>query len=74
MNRSSLMVLIGAVLIIGGGYVLFTGGYITSRKQVVDFGGLQVTATERNRVEPWIAGLALIAGTALVIGGLTRKA
>jgi hypothetical protein len=73
MNKSSLLVLIGAVLILGGGYVLVEGGYITSRKQVVDFGGLQVTATERNRIEPWMAGIALIAGTALVIGGLTRK-
>lgn len=67
------MVLFGAALIIGGGYVLLEGGYITTRKQVVDFGGLQVTATERSRVEPWMAGLALIAGTVFVIGGLTRK-
>ncbi len=73
MTRSSLMVLFGAALIIGGGYVLLEGGYITTRKQVVDFGGLQVTATERSRVEPWMAGLALIAGTVFVIGGLTRK-
>jgi hypothetical protein len=73
MTRSSLMVLFGAALIIGGGYVLLEGGYITTRKNVVDFGGLQVTATERSRVEPWMAGLALIAGTAFVIGGLTRK-
>jgi len=73
MTRSSLMVLFGAALIIGGGYVLLEGGYITTRRDVVDFGGLKVTATEHSRVEPWMAGLALIAGTALVIGGFTRK-
>lgn len=71
--KSSLMTIIGIALLIGGGFVLFEGGYITTRRQVVDVGGLRVSAEQKNRVEPWMAGLALVAGTALTIHGLTRK-
>lgn len=71
--KSSLMVLVGVALIIGGGFVLFEGGYISTRRQVIDLGGIQVSAEQKNRVEPWMAGLALVLGTALTIGGLTRK-
>jgi len=71
--KSPLMVLIGAALLVGGGFVLFKGGYFTTRRQVVEVAGLRVSAEQRNEVEPWMAGIALVAGTVLVIGGFTRK-
>lgn len=71
--KSSLMVLIGLALVIGGGFVLFDGGYISTRRQVIDLGAVQVSAVQTNRVEPWVAGLALVLGTGLTAYGLTRK-
>lgn len=71
--KSSLMVTIGVLLLIGGGFVLVHGGYITTGREVVDIGGLRVSAEQRSEVEPWMAGLALVVGTALSIGGLTRR-
>ncbi|MBA3854633.1 MAG: hypothetical protein C0503_09465 [Gemmatimonas sp.] len=67
------MVLIGLALVIGGGFVLFEGGYIKTRRQVIDLGALQVTAEQTNKVGPWLAGLAIFAGTGLTAIGLTRK-
>ncbi len=71
--KSSLTVLIGLALIIVGGLVLVEGGYVTTRRQVFDLGALQVSAEQRNTIEPWMAGLALVVGAGLTVVGLTRK-
>lgn len=71
--KSPLLVIIGIALLLGGGYVLLEGGYITTRRQVVELGGVQISAEQKNAIAPWAAGLALVAGTALVIAGLTRR-
>lgn len=71
--KSSLMVLFGVALIIGGAFVLFEGGYISTRRQVMNLGGLQVSAEQKSKVEPWVAGLALVVGTALTVVGVTRR-
>lgn len=71
--KSSLMTIVGVALLIGGAFALVEGGYINTRRQVADIGGLHVSAEQRTRIEPWMAGIALIAGTALTIGGFTRK-
>ena len=71
--KNPLMMLVGIALLVGGGFVLLKGGYFTTQRQVVTLGGLQVSAEQRNKVEPWVAGLALVAGTALTIAGMTRK-
>lgn len=64
----------GIVLIIAGLIVLVRGGTFTTRKNVIDVGDLQVSATERTRIQPWIAGLAMLAGTVLIVTAARRKA
>lgn len=66
-------ILIGAILLLGGGYVLLEGGSITSREDVLNVGGLQVTAKRRHPILPWMAWVGVIAGGALVVTGFTRK-
>jgi drug/metabolite transporter (DMT)-like permease len=65
--------LVGIVLILIGGYFLFTGGSITTKREVVDVGPLEVSAEEQHPVRPWAAGLALLGGVALVVAGVRHK-
>jgi hypothetical protein len=71
--KSVIVILVGVVLLVGGGYVLLEGGHITTQRQVLEVGGVQISAEQKNKVEPWAAGVALVAGTALVLVGFTRK-
>ena len=73
MKSSALSLVVGFALLAGGTYVLLEGGYITSRRDVVDMGPLKITTEERHPIRPWVAGLALIAGTTIVIVGATRS-
>ena len=67
------IVIIGVALLAGGGYALIEGGYFTTRRQVIELGGVRVSAEQKNAIEPWMAGIALVAGTGLLIVGMTRK-
>lgn len=71
--KSVIVILIGVVLLVGGGYVLLEGGHITTQRQVLDVGGVKISAEQQSPIEPWAAGIALVAGTALIIAGFTRK-
>ena len=66
--------LAGIALIIAGAFVLLNGGSFTSRRNVLDVGGLKVTAEEQHPIRPWVAGLAVLAGVGLVVTGVRRKA
>lgn len=72
--RSLLFTIVGVVLLAGGGYVLLEGGHVTTRRQVLNVGGVEISAEQRHPIEPWAAGAALVVGTVLVGVGLTRKA
>lgn len=65
--------LAGFALIAAGVAVLLSGGF-TSRRTVLDVGGLKVSAEEQHPIRPWVAGLAAIAGVALVVTTARRKA
>jgi len=68
-----ILTVVGAVLIIAGTFLFFGGGF-TSRRNVLDVGGLTVTAEEQHSVRPWIAGVVVLAGLALVVVDVRRKA
>lgn len=67
------LAVVGIVLIAIGSYALVTGGTLTGRRDVVDVGGLKITTEQRRPVEPWMAGIALAIGGALVVTGAARK-
>ena len=72
MKSPAILVVVGLVLLAGGAYGLLEGGYVTSRREVLDVGALRITTEERHPIRPWVAGLALIAGTTIIIAGATR--
>jgi hypothetical protein len=63
----------GAVLIIAGAFIFVRGGSFTSRREVASVGGLTVAAEEQRPIRPWIAGVAIIAGVALIVVGMGRR-
>ncbi|HEX9562420.1 MAG TPA: hypothetical protein VF981_00545 [Gemmatimonadaceae bacterium] len=66
-------VIAGIVLIIAGVAVYFRGGF-TTKETVLDVGPVSVSAEERHPVEPWIAGLVVVAGVVLVSTGARSRA
>ncbi len=66
-------IVIGALLVFGGGYALFEGGTFTSREEVINVGGLRVSAERRHPILPWMAWAGVAVGGVLVVSGLMRK-
>jgi len=63
----------GLALIVAGAFVFIRGGSFTSHRDVLKVGGLQVSAEEQQPIRPWVAGVAVLAGVALVVAGVRRK-
>jgi len=65
--------LIGMLLIVFGAIVLIIGGvsYVKGRDKV-DLGVATVTTERRGFVPPWVGGVALLAGVALLFAGRRR--
>jgi hypothetical protein len=70
MRRS---VMAGLALIVVGAAIYLRGGIFTKR-EVLRVGDVSVSAEERSPIAPWAAGLAVLAGLALVTTGARRKA
>jgi hypothetical protein len=67
--------LIAGLIILGlGAFVLIRGASFTSRKDVLKVGDLKVTADEQQTIPPWVGGVAMVAGTALIIAGTRKRA
>ena len=66
--------LAGIALVVVGAFLLIRGGTFTTRREVLNVGGLKVTAEEQQPILPWVAGLAVVAGIALTVTGARRKA
>ena len=56
-----------------GVFLLFSPTAFSSRREVLEIGGLRVSAEEGHPITPWIASALLIAGVALVHGAVRRK-
>lgn len=65
--------IVGIVLIIAGAVVLVRGGTFSQRREVLQVGDLKISATEKTPIEPWVAGIAIVAGIALVVTGARRS-
>ena len=68
-----LNMLIGALLILAGGIIIAGGVRYSARHDVVDLGGIRVSADEKRSIPTWVGGVAAIAGLALVFAGGGRK-
>jgi len=68
-----LSLIAGVLLIIAGAFVLYNGGSFSTQKEVLKLGDLKVTAEEQHPVAPWVAGVAIVAGLALVVTGARKN-
>lgn len=69
----ALLLILGAVLLIGGGYVLVRGMSVTTDREVLDVGPIEASVEEERAVPTWVGGLAAAAGLAMIIAGASAK-
>jgi hypothetical protein len=62
----------GVALTIVAAFLFFGGGF-TFQRNVMDVGGMTVTTEEHHPVQPWIGGLTLLGGVALLITDMRRR-
>jgi hypothetical protein len=66
--------IVGALLIAGGLYILIKSPSYSQDKPVLKVGSLEATVTQQHEVPAWLGGVALAAGVVLVVVGTRRKA
>jgi hypothetical protein len=67
-------IVVGVLLVLAGGFVLLRGVSFTKDKTVLDMGPIQASVTEKQMVPPWVGGIAVAAGIALIAtGGLKSR-
>ena len=71
MPRSAM---VGMALIVIGAAIYLRGLGFTSKREVLKIGDVSVSAEEQSPIAPWVAGLAVLAGIALMTTGVRRKA
>jgi hypothetical protein len=67
-------VMVGIALIVVGAAVFLRGLSFPTQRSILKIGDVSVTAEEQNPIAPWAAGVAVLAGLALVTTGARRKA
>ena len=67
------LVLIGIIVAIVGGILLYNGGSFTTRKKLVEIGDVKITAPDEHSIPQWAAGIAVLAGIGLVVAGSQRR-
>ena len=65
-------VMVGIALIVIGGTIFLRG--LSAPRTILKVGDISVSAEERSPTAPWVIGLTVLAGIALVTTGTRRKA
>jgi len=67
--------ILAGILILGlGAFLLLRGGSITTQREVLEVGDVKITANEQQSIPPWVGGVAMVAGVALIITGARKRA
>ena len=66
-------VLAGVLLCIVGGALYLRGGGITTRKEILEFGDVKVTAPEEHKFPNWIAPALILCGVGLALYGGSHR-
>ncbi|MFN0181636.1 MAG: hypothetical protein ACKVZ0_22740 [Gemmatimonadales bacterium] len=67
--------LIAGVIVLALGIVLLVrGGTFTSRQDVLKVGDIKVTADQRQSIPPWVGGLVVAVGAAILLMGARKQA
>jgi polyferredoxin len=68
-----IMVVLGLLVMLGGGFVLGRGLTYKKKHELFKVGDFKADFKTTETVPPWIGGLALAAGAALLIAGLVPR-
>lgn len=63
------LMILGVLLVLAGGYILVQGFSITTDRDVMKVGPLEASVKEQRRVPPWMGGVGVAAGLILIIAG-----
>ena len=67
--------ILAGILILGlGAFLLLRGGSIATRREVLKVGDVKITANEQQSIPPWVGGVAMVAGVAVIITGARKRA
>jgi len=65
--------LLGVLLLLFGGFVVFRGLTYQSRSNEVRIGDVRITAEERRTIPTWVGVAALVGGLVLISAGARRR-
>jgi len=64
---------VGAILILGGLYVLVNGASYSSDKSLLKIGGVEAKVSQDHAIPSWVGGAALAAGVVLIVIGFRKR-
>lgn len=65
--------IIGAILILGGLYVLLKSPSYSSEKSVLKIGDVEAKVSQQHAIPPWAGGAAVVAGVVLIVVGARKR-
>lgn len=75
-SRGTIMrpyIIAGAIILALGAFVLLRGASFSSQEDVLKIGEVKITATERQRIPPWVGGAAILIGAGLIVAGMKQR-
>jgi hypothetical protein len=63
---------LGAILILGGLFVLIKSPSYSSEKSVLKIGDVEAKVSQQHEVPSWVGGAALVAGVVLIVVGARK--
>jgi hypothetical protein len=65
---------IGLILVLLGVFIFVRGMSYSDRDEVLKVGDVKASVETKKAVPTWAGGLAMVAGIALIVSGIKRKA
>lgn len=63
---------LGAVLILGGIFVLIKSPSYSSEKSVLKIGDVEAKISQQHAIPPWVGGAAAVVGVVLIVVGARK--
>jgi hypothetical protein len=64
--------ILGAILILGGLFVLIKSPSYSSEKSVLKIGQVEAKVSQEHAIPPWVGGAAVVAGVVLMVVGARK--
>jgi hypothetical protein len=63
---------LGAILILGGLYVLISSPSYSSEKSLLKIGDVEAKVSQEHAIPPWVGGAGIAAGVILIVVGARK--